>query len=646
MNDHKQNPQSTPRTTSRIEALRQTAQDAPKQSGVYIWRDERHTVIYVGKAKNLKNRLSSYFSGSKDLKTRLLVSNAASIEYTTTSNEYEAFLLENNLIKKFSPRYNISLKDGKSYPVIKITNEKYPRVFKTRNIVRDGSLYFGPFPDVEAVESVLEILAEIYPIRKCKRFHERKSACVYHHIGRCLAPCKKQIDESSYAGFIGEIKDLLEGGGKQTEAKITTQMKEAAASLNFEKAARFRDALKSLDILRKKNAVQSFEESDKDFVASWREGETAGFTVLKLRGGKLLGRDSFTATSLSSDEDLIVQFMASYYREETMIPPEILTTQADGFEFMKRFLFETYGIEPRITEVTESSSAFQKAVIAMARQNAKEDVIRKRREGGDFHAMEELQTVLDLSVLPVRIEGFDIAHIAGKFPVASLVSFFNGNPDKKNYRYFRLKTTDGIIDDFASIREAVSRRYSRLINEGSELPDLVLIDGGIGQVNSAQSVLTSLGLDIPVAGLAKRDEEIYLPGNSTPIRLEKRSDALRLLQRVRDETHRFATSKNQALRTKENTVSPFTQITGVGEKRAALLSVKFKTMKALASSREEEVCRALKVNTDMARQILTCAKRLEQAQESEQHKVVAAGDVRYQITELASQALEIASPKS
>ena len=642
MNDHKQKPQSTPR----VEALRQTALEAPKQSGVYIWRDDKRTVIYVGKAKNLKNRLSSYFSGSKDLKTRLLVSNAASIEYTTTGNEYEAFLLENNLIKKFSPRYNISLKDGKSYPVIKITNEKYPRVFKTRNIVRDGSLYFGPFPDVEAVEAVLEILAEIYPIRKCKKFHERKSACVYHHIGQCLAPCKKEIDESSYAGFIGEIKDLLEGVGKETEAKITAHMKEAAASLNFEKAARCRNALRALDILRNKNAVQSFDESDKDFVASWREAETAGFTVLKLRGGKLLGRDNFIATSLSDDEDLIVQFMASYYNDESLIPPEILTTHSCGFEFMKRWIAETYGIETRITEVTESSTAFQKAVIAMARQNAKEDVIRRRREGGDFHAMEELQKVLSLPVLPELIEGFDIAHIAGKFPVASLVSFFNGNPDKKNYRYFRLKTTDGIIDDFASIREAVTRRYSRLLNEGGQMPDLVLIDGGIGQVNSAHSVLTSLGLDIPVAGLAKRDEEIYLPGNSTPIRLERRSDALRLLERVRDETHRFATSKNQALRTKENTVSPFTQISGVGEKRAAVLSMKFKTMKALAAASEEDVASTLKVNTDMVRQILIDAKRLEQALETEQSKTLETGGVHYEIGDLASQALEVASPKS
>ncbi len=589
-----------------------------------MWKSESKSVIYVGKAKNLKNRLTSYFSGSKDIKTRLLISHAHSIEYITTDNEYEAFLLENNLIKKYSPRYNISLKDGKSYPVIKITQEKYPRLFKTRNIVHDGSFYFGPFPDAGALDLFIETLQEIYPVRRCKKFKEKTEPCMYYHIGRCLAPCCKKIDEHTYNEFIEEICSLLEGKGEETEKKLQLKMKEAAENLKFEKAARLRDGLKSLEILKKRNIVESFEGEDKDFIAPWREGELVSFTVLKMRSGKLLGCDNYRAISLNEDEELIPEFMASYYSEKDLIPPEIYVMQgitenlktksnSDSFSssiFMKRWIFEKYGIKTTIIEVNETSSNSIKATISMAQQNAKEDIVRRLRERGDFPAMEELKKELSLPSLPVRIEGFDIAHIEGKFPVASLISFYNGNPDKKNYRYFRLKTTDGIIDDFASMREAVSRRYTRLLNEKKEMPDLILIDGGIGQVNAVSSVLKALNLEIPVAGLAKKDEEIYRPGKSRPISLPKRSDALRLLQRVRDETHRFATSKNQSLRTKENTVSPFTKLQNVGPKRDTLLMKRFGTLKALSSATEEEIAETLKIKFETSKKILLEAKEL------------------------------------
>ena len=346
--------------------------------------------------------------------------------------------------------------------------------------------------------------------------------------------------------------------------------------------------------------------------------------------------------------------MASYYNEKELIPPQIYIMQSDGTEFMKRWIFETYGIKTEIIAVNENSPAVHKAAIGMAQQNAKEDIVRRMRERGDFPAMEELKKELSLPNLPARIEGFDIAHIGGKFPVASLISFYNGNPDKKNYRYFRLKTTDGIIDDFASMKEAVSRRYTRLINEEKELPDLILIDGGIGQVNAVDSILKSLDLDIPIAGLAKRDEEIYRPGNSIPIRLPKRSDALRLLQRVRDETHRFATSRNQELRTKENTVSPFTKIRGIGPKRDALLVKKFGTLKRVAESNENEISETLKVPEEAAQEILVSAKKLFQEQnallQKQRLSIGAAGTTkekaaRSKLNEnLASAALEVASP--
>lgn len=579
-----------------------------------MWRNPQGSVIYVGKAKNLKNRLSSYFSKGKDIKTRILISRAQSIEYITTANEYEAFLLENNLIKKYSPRYNICLKDGKSYPVLRVTNEKFPRVFKTRQMVQDGSLYFGPYPDVTALEIFIDTLYKLYPLRHCKQFKERDYPCLYYHIGRCKAPCCKKIDKDSYNAYIGEISELLEGKGKETEEKLEREMKEAAKALNFEKAARLRDGIKALQIMQSQNIVEDFSAEDRDYIAYWREGELASFTVLKIREGKVQGRDNYQVTSLNEDEELMPEFINAYYADDADFPPAIYVPTQDGLDFMEQWLNENFKGATKIVLVTEAMENFKrhKAALDMAIQNAHEDIIRRLRERGDIPALQELKEELRLKNLPVRIEGFDIAHIGGKFPVASLISFYNGNPDKKNYRYFRLKTTNGIIDDFASMREAATRRYTRLLNEGAELPDLILIDGGIGQVNAVEGVLRALDLDIPVAGLAKRDEEIYRPGDSTPISLPKRSDALRLLQRVRDETHRFATSRNQRLRTKENVVSAFASIPGIGSKRERILTQKFVTIEKLAAASEEQVAETLGIKADKAAEILTAARSLSQ----------------------------------
>lgn len=610
---------------SQREILHQTALKAPEQSGVYMWRNSQKNIIYVGKAKNLHNRLCSYFSGQKDIKTRLLISRAVSIEYITTANEYEAFLLENNLIKKYSPRYNINLKDGKSYPVLRITNEKFPRMFKTRTMIQDGSQYFGPFPDVSALDTFIETLYKLYPVRHCKQFKERDYPCLYYHIGRCKAPCCKKISAEEYASFFAEISELLEGKGKETEEKLNSEMKQAAKELNFEKAARLRDGLKALLIMQNQNIVEDFSAEDRDYIAHWREGELVSFTVLKIRGGKVEGRDNYRVTSLNEDDELLPEFMNAYYGDNSELPPTIYVPTQEGLDFMSRWLKENFNSETKIILVTDGmeNAARHKAALDMARENAHEDIIRRLRERGDTPALEELKEQLRLDHLPVRIEGFDIAHIGGKFPVASLISFYNGNPDKKNYRYFRLKTTDGIIDDFASMREAATRRYTRLLNEGVELPDLILIDGGIGQVNAVKGVLAALDLKIPVAGLAKRDEEIYRPGDSTPISLPKRSDALRLLQRVRDETHRFATSRNQRLRTKENVVSIFSELPHVGEKRARALTKKFITIEKLAASEEAEIAQALGIKAREAADILMEARRLSEqrnAKKAEQKK--------------------------
>lgn len=610
------------------EILHETALKAPSSSGVYLWRNEKGTVIYVGKAKNLKNRLSSYFSGERHIKVQLLVSNASSIEYITTSNEYEAFLLENNLIKKYSPRYNIQLKDGKSYPSLKITNEEFPRLFKTRQIKKDGSIYYGPYPDSGALETFIETLYKVYPVRHCRTFKKRTAPCMYYHIGRCKAPCCGKIDKDSYNEFIEEIKSLLEGKGDETVAKMTSIMKAAAASLNFEKAARIRDGLRALTVMQNQNLVEDFVSmDDRDYISHWREGELVSFTVLKIRGGKLLGRDNFRVESIADDDELLEEFAAAYYSDGEDLPPSVFVSEEDNSKILGEWLEnlkpdEEHSQKPKTKLVTVKCSQDDRrfsaenrrhaAILNMAKNNAHEDIIRRLRERGDMPALEELKKLLGLPRIPDRIEGFDIAHIGGKFPVASLISFWKGNPDKKNYRYFRLKTTDGVIDDFASMREAATRRYSRLKNENESLPDLILIDGGIGQVNAVDGILKALDLDIPIAGLAKRDEEIWRPHASKPICLPKRSDALRLLQRVRDETHRFATSRNQTLRTKENTVSIFSTLPHVGEKREKLLLKTFTTIENLAKTEESQIAQLLHIRADEAGEILLSAKNLAQ----------------------------------
>ncbi|QTQ12375.1 excinuclease ABC subunit UvrC [Treponema parvum] len=592
--------------------LHQTALQAPSSSGVYLWRNPEGTVIYVGKAKNLKNRLSSYFSGRKDIKTRLLISRSQTIEYITTANEYEAFLLENNLIKTHKPRYNIDLKDGKSYPVLRITNEEFPRLFKTRYIQHDGSTYFGPFPDVGALDTFIDTLYKLYPIRHCKVFKKRQNPCMYYHIGQCKAPCCSKISKESYNEFFGEISGLLERNDKEHRDKLTEEMKKAAKNLQFEKAARLRDGLKAFAVMQNQNIVEDFGTEDRDYVAFYREGELVCFTVLKIRGGKLLGRDNYRTVSLNEDEELIPEFINAYYIQKSDLPPNIFVPTSNALQFISRRIKETLDADVNIIPIEDNmeNASRHKAAMNMAFENAHEDTIRRLRERGDIPALEELKAVLGLEHLPVRIEGFDIAHIGGKFPVASLISFYNGNPDKKNYRYFRLKTTDGVIDDFASMREAATRRYTRLVNEQSDLPDLILIDGGIGQVNAVKGVLAALNLDIPIAGLAKRDEEIYRPGESTPMSLPKHSDALRLLQRIRDETHRFATSRNQRLRTKENTVSIFSELPHVGKKRAGILLKEFTTIENFYTAGSAQITKILGVSDDQAQEIIKSAREL------------------------------------
>lgn len=601
--------------------LHATALDAPKTSGVYLWKDETGLVIYVGKAKSLKNRLSSYFISNRDIKTRILVSRAHSIEYITTDNEYEALLLENTLIKKFSPRYNINLKDGKTYPVIKVTDEEFPRVYRTRRIQNDKARYFGPFPDLEAADTFLDFVKRNYRFRQCRVLKKRTTPCLYYHIGRCGAPCCGKITAADYERELGEIIMLLDGDTSVAVANIEHAMKIAATNLEFEKAARLRDGISAIRSLREQNAVVDMDGESRDYIAWAAEGTMVTFAVLQMRSGRLTGRDLYRAHSLKDEEEILPEFLMAYYSDAASVPPKIFVPSESGLELAAKWITESLGARTEIAVIAPDDAIVDRRHVAamnMARFNAREDAARRLREHGDFPALEELKTVLGLPTIPSRIEGFDIAHIGGRLPVASLISFRDGNPDRKNYRMFRLRTTDGVIDDFASMREVTTRRYSRLANEGEDMPDLIMIDGGIGQVNAVKGALDALGLDIPIVGLAKEDEELYLPGNSTPLALPRRSDALRLLQRVRDETHRFATTRNQRLRTKENTTLAFESLPGIGPKKAVALLKAFGSLESLAKAAAMDdgvakIAGAAKIGEDAAREVARAIPALLEA---------------------------------
>ncbi|MDR1239598.1 MAG: excinuclease ABC subunit UvrC [Treponema sp.] len=608
------------------QALKTAAREAPMEPGVYIMRDEEGRIIYVGKARLLKKRLNSYFSGSKDIKTATLIRRAHSIETIILASEYEALLLENTLIKQHSPRYNINLKDGKTYPVIRITAEEFPRIFRTRHIVEDKSLYFGPFPNVQAVDTMLELVEKLFPLRKCRVLRNRsggsprnnKGPCMYYHIGRCMAPCCGKISVEEYRSHVRRVQELLSGETESLIVNLTQKMHEAARELKFERAAQLRNAVRAIEDLSGESAVVDFDPEGRDYISWALEGVFTTFTVFSMRGGKMTGRELFRTHSAADEAESLETFAAAYYNPGRPPPPKIYLALGKGEEGegetsvwrngkwgLSRWFREQFGFEPEICPPREKHHA---VILAMARQNAQEDLRRRLKERGAGPALDEMRKALGLRARPERIEGFDIAQLDGKHPVASLISFKNGVPDRKNYRHFKLRTVVGVVDDFAAMREAVSRRYSRLLREEKELPDLILIDGGIGQVNAAKGALNELGLDLDIVGLAKRAEELWLPQAKAPVVLSRQSEALKVLQFVRDETHRFATSLNQRLRSGDLFFPVLESVEGIGPRRAAALMNAYAGVAAIAAAAPAELAERCGLSLKAAKAVRTAAK--------------------------------------
>ena len=634
------------RFSENYDILRAVAAETPQKPGVYIWRDSENRIIYVGKARILRNRLGSYFSGAKDIKTAALLKHAKSIETIIVSNEYEALLLENTLIKQHSPKYNINLKDGKTYPVVRITADSFPRVFRTRHIVEDGSLYFGPFANIQAIDKTLETIEKLFPLRKCRTLKKRENPCMYYHINRCLAPCCGKVTESEYKTQVERVRKLLAGETAALSADLNSQMKKAASALKFEEAAGFRNAIRAIENLSENNSVADMDPENRDYIAWAAEGIFTTFSVLSMRGGRMTGRELYSSRSAAEEEEALETFIAAYYTPDRPPPHRIYMTMPgsllkDSNEpdksvsgcpgTLARFFSEQFGYNPELlapgtgADASDSAEKRHNAALAMAHQNAQEELRRRLKERGAGPALDELVGVLGLKSRPERIEGFDIAQLDGKHPVASLISFKNGIPDRKNYRYFKLRTVVGIVDDFASIREAVRRRYSRLLREAKELPDLILIDGGIGQVNAAQGILEELGIRCDLAGLAKRNEEIWLPRKAEPIRLSGRSEALKVLQYIRDETHRFATGLNQRLRSGDLYFPILESIDGIGPKRAAAIMKIYGSLENIAAAEAGDMAEKCGISEGAARAVRAAAKLALEDQAAKGKKLAARG---------------------
>jgi len=579
--------------------LKNKVRQFPSSSGVYVMRDVSGKVIYVGKAKNLKSRASSYFTGEKDIKTTFLVEKAADIEAILTATEYEALVLENNLIKRHSPRYNINLKDGKTYPVIRITAEKFPRVFRTRRILRDGSTYFGPYPNVKAVDVYIELIRKLYPLRRCKVLRKRDKPCLYYHIGRCPAPCAGKISKEEYGKTVRKVKTMLSGRTVGFKKELEKQMRDAAGKLEFERAAEFRDALTSLQVLEMEPSVMDFQDEARDYIDYVASGRHVVFAVMQMRGGQITGRELYMNEYAGTVREALPEFLLQYYAETGRERPGRLYLPEHPGEDLVRFFIENEGSVPKILVPVEKRDL---AVLAMVRQNAGSELDRLVKKDGDQPALELLKQVLTLPVVPRRIEGFDIAQLHGKYTVASLISFIDGRPDRAGYRHYKIRSTGGEVDDYKAIAEAVARRYQRLLNEKKPLPDLILVDGGKGQVSAALRVLEALDLKgkISLVGLAKRDEELWMPGNTEAIRLPEGDPGLRILQQVRDETHRFATTHNQKLRAGDLNLSTLEGVPGIGPSKSKKLLTSYKSLEGIYDRSSAEIAKTAGVGLEVA----------------------------------------------
>ena len=566
----------------------------PEKPGVYLMHDASGKVIYVGKAVVLKNRVRSYFRNlaSHTPKVKAMVAKIAEIETIVTSSEVEALILECNLIKKYRPRYNISLKDDKTYPYLKVTmQEDFPRLYVTRRQLRDGARYYGPYADAGAMHATVKLLRSMFPLRTCRKMNVDRP-CLNYHIKRCLAPCAGYISKADYHKMIKSVCMVLDGRTTELERDLKQQMQEAADNYAFEEAAKLRDQLQAVARLNEAQKAVTNNGGDMDIFGLGQDMTGLCVQLFFVRKGKLIGRDNFfLPDGGDTPQEVITAFVKQYYNEATFIPKEVVLPYLP--EEDEKQLIETWLADKaqRRVELLLPQRGVKKDLLKLANENAVKLLNERLRKGSlslknDLQAAEELQQALGLEHPLERMDCFDISHTQGSETVASMVVFRNGTSSKKDYRRYKIVSAEGKPDDFKSMQEVVYRRY----RDYEDLPSLVVIDGGKGQLSSALEVIRGLGLDdLPVVGLAKREEEIFKPHQSESIMLDREGAALHLIQRIRDEAHRFAITYHRKLRGKRNLVSVLDHVEGIGHKRRQELWKAFKTLDAMRAASVEEL---------------------------------------------------------
>lgn len=559
----------------------------PDQPGCYLMKDRQGTIIYVGKAKVLKNRVRSYFTGTHDGKTLRLVNEIEDFEYIVTSSDIEALILELNLIKKHDPKYNIMLKDDKTYPFIKLTNERHPRLIITRKVKKDNGKYFGPYPNVIAANETKKLLDRIYPLRKCNTLPDR--VCLYYHLGQCLAPCVKEVPQEEYKSMMSEITRFLNGGYKEIKNELSDKMHEAAEALDFERAKEYRDKIAHIEVTMEKQKMMSNDYTDRDVFGYAYDKGWMCVQVFFVRQGKLIERDvSLFPIYDEPDQELLTYLGQFYSKENHFKPKEIFLPESVDSQLAEQLL-QVKILTPKMGQKKELLNlASKNASIALMEKFALID----RDEERTIKAVETLGQKLGIYT-PYRIEAFDNSNIQGTNPVSALVVFIDGKPEKREYRKYKIKTVKG-PDDYESMREVVRRRYSRVLKEGLPLPDLIIIDGGKGHVEAVRDILENeLGLEVPLSGLVKdekhRTSELMIGNPLQFVPLDHRSQEFYLLQRIQDEVHRFAITFHRQLRGKNAFQSLLDEIEGIGEKRKKQLLKHFGSVKKMREATVEEV---------------------------------------------------------
>lgn len=590
------------------ETIAEKLQLLPEKPGVYIMKDGQKKIIYVGKAVVLKNRVRSYFQSSKNHspKVRALVAKIEDFEYIITGSEIEALILECNLIKKHRPKYNISLKDDKSYPYVKVTlNEPFPRVYVTRKVLKDGARYFGPYTNAAAVHESLKLLKKLFPLRSCKRL-DAERPCLEYHIKRCLAPCAGKVGEAEYGAMIRAVCLFLEGRSEAVEKHLAARMAEAAENFEFERAALLRDQLAAVEKVKEKQKIVT-GAGDQDAVGMARSELGVCVQVFFIRSGKMVGRDQYLMSGAEgeTDEALLAAFIKQYYNRAAFVPREVLLPlELEEQALLADWLGAAKGAKVALETPKRGT---KRDIVQMAAGNAKtylEEQAQRLKAADDRTegAVRELGAYLRLAKPPQRMECFDISHIQGAETVASMVVFEGGVPKKEDYRRYKIKSAEGKPDDFKSMREVVGRRYGEETADG--MPDLIIIDGGKGQLSSALEIIRGAGhLTVPVVGLAKQFELIFVEGESEPIELPRHGQALYLVQRIRDEAHRFAITYHRKLRGKRNLVSVLDHIAGVGPKRRKILWEHYGSLAKMKEASVEEMAKLPGMNLPTAEAI-------------------------------------------